>query len=233
MSKYKIVIDAGHGGKDSGAVGNSLKEKDINLRVTLKVGKELENLGYEVIYTRKTDLFLELHQRANIANQSNADAFVSIHINATENITAQGYETFSYPTSAKGARLAKDIHDSIIGAKLYTKNRGTKTANFAVLRQTKMPAALIELGFITNKEDVQLMTSKEDEFVEAIVKGINKYFGVKELEKDDIKGHWAEKEINKVIAEGVMIGDEKGFRPDEPVTRAELAVVLSRLLEKK
>lgn len=233
MAQNKIVIDAGHGGKDSGAVGNSLKEKDINLRVTLKVGKELENLGYEVIYTRKTDLFLELHQRANIANQSNADAFVSIHINAAENITAQGYETFSYPTSAKGARLAKDIHDSIIREKLYTKNRGTKTANFAVLRQTKMSATLLELGFITNKEDSKLIVSKEDEFVGAIVKGINKYFGVSEVNLEDYKNHWAKKHIDNVISKGIMLGDEKGFRPDEPVTRAELAVVVSRLLEKK
>lgn len=230
----KIMLDAGHGGKDPGALGNGLKEKDLTLRVVLKIGKKLEKTGYYLVgYTRKIDEYLSLMERANIANKFNADAFISVHINAAENITAQGYETFSYPTSSRGARLSKDIHSEIIEAGIYTKNRGTKLANFAVLRETIMPAALLELAFITNKEDSQLLIDKEDEFVEAIVKGINKYFGIKG-DRVDYKGHWAEKYIDNVMGEGVMIGDDNGnFRPNDIVTRAELAVVVSRLIERK
>lgn len=93
----RIVIDAGHGGKDPGAIGlNGLKEKDVCLAVALKLGKYIEdNLpDVEVFYTRKTDVFLELHERANIANKKNADLFISIHVNASTNRAAYGTETF-------------------------------------------------------------------------------------------------------------------------------------------
>ncbi|EOZ95134.1 N-acetylmuramoyl-L-alanine amidase [Indibacter alkaliphilus LW1] len=92
----RVVIDAGHGGKDPGALGSSSKEKDIALTVALQVGKYVEELlpGVEVIYTRKTDTFLELKERANIANRNKADLFISIHCNAAGNRSAYGTETF-------------------------------------------------------------------------------------------------------------------------------------------
>lgn len=92
----RVVIDAGHGGKDPGAIGAISKEKDIALAVALQVGKYIqENLpGVEVIYTRKTDVFLELKERSNIANRNKADLFISIHCNAATNRTAYGTETF-------------------------------------------------------------------------------------------------------------------------------------------
>jgi len=92
--KFVVVLDAGHGGGDSGNVGNGYKEKNIALNVTLEVGKELEkNKNIKVIYTRKTDVFIELHERANIANKADADLFVSIHCNAHHS-QASGTETF-------------------------------------------------------------------------------------------------------------------------------------------
>lgn len=175
----KVFLDAGHGGKDPGALGNGLKEKDITLPVTLKVGNILKEHGVTVGYSRTTDVFLELSDRAKKANSFGADIFVSIHCNAFNKSTAKGVETYSYPNSTKGAKLAKLIQDSVISEKLYTVNRGTKTANFAVLRETNMPAALIELAFITNSQDAEILKNRQDELAVAVAKGILYYLGVK------------------------------------------------------
>lgn len=192
----KVWLDAGHGGKDPGAVGNGLKEKDITLAITLKAGKELERHGIKVGYTRKNDKTVNLNSRGPLANKYSADVFVSIHTNA-HNSNAQGVETYSFPNSKNGARLAKLIQDEVLKAKLYTKNRGIKTANFAVLRQTRMPAALIETAFITNAQDAQLLKNKQNEFATAIAKGILSYFGIKyqEPKKEEPK---QQKELDKL-----------------------------------
>jgi len=175
----KVWLDAGHGGKDPGAIGNGLKEKDVTLAITKKVGDELKRHGVKVGYTRTTDKTVALNRRGPLANNFNADVFVSIHTNAFGNPSAQGVETYSYPGSSKGRNLAKDIHNEIVKAKLYSKNRGLKTANFAVLRQSRMPAALPEIAFITNKADAKLLKNKQDEFATAIAKGILKNLGIK------------------------------------------------------
>ncbi|WMM26808.1 N-acetylmuramoyl-L-alanine amidase [Tissierella sp. MB52-C2] len=182
----KVFLDAGHGGKDPGALGNGLQEKDIALSVTLKVGEILKRHNVEVIYSRTTDVFLELSERTNLANKANADIFVSIHCNAAENVNAKGVETFSYPNSTKGTALAKCIQDSILQSKIYTLNRGIKTANFAVLRQSNMPSALVELAFITNIDDFKILKDKQEELALAVAKGILNYLGVKYIEKTKI-----------------------------------------------
>ena len=174
----KVWLDAGHGGNDPGALGSGLKEKDITLAITLKAGKELERHGVKVGYTRKNDKTVNLNSRGPLANEYGADVFVSIHTNAFSNSNAQGVETYSFPGSSKGRNLANDIHNEVIKAKLYTNNRGLKTANFAVLRQTRMPAALVETAFITNKQDVQLLKNKQNDFAAAIAKGVLKYLGI-------------------------------------------------------
>lgn len=175
----KVHLDAGHGGKDPGATGQGLREKDIALSITLKVGKILERHGVKVSYSRKTDKFVELSQRAKMANKAKADVFVSIHCNAFEDKKAQGVEVFHYPNKSEGKKLAKSILDSIINAKLYTKNRGIKTDTFIVLKKTKMTAVVVELGFITNKEDAKILSGKQDAFAIAIAKGIlNNYLGI-------------------------------------------------------
>ena len=175
----KVVIDAGHGGKDSGAIGNGMYEKNITLPVALKVGEILTQHKVIVNQTRTTDTFVELKDRAAKANKWGADAFVSIHCNAFDNPAAQGTETFSYTNSTRGTALAKSIHDNIIAKKLYTKNRGIKKANFLVLRETKMVAALTELAFITNQQDAALLKTKQNEFAAAIAKGILDFLGIK------------------------------------------------------
>ncbi|SHF12070.1 N-acetylmuramoyl-L-alanine amidase [Tissierella praeacuta DSM 18095] len=179
----KVHIDFGHGGKDPGAVGNGLKEKDITLSVGLKIGEILKRHNVEVSYSRTTDTFIELSDRAKMTNQAKADIFVSIHVNSATNALARGVETFSHTGSSKGAILAKDIQDSIVQDKIFTVNRGIKTANFAVLRLTKMPAALAELGFISNSEDAKILRNKQSEIAESVAKGILKNLGIKYIEK--------------------------------------------------
>lgn len=180
----KIFLDAGHGGKDSGALGNGLKEKDIALSVTLKIGKILERHKVEVLYSRTRDEFIELRERANKANRENVHIFVSVHTNAFTNSSASGVETYSYPGSLNGAKLSKSIYESIVEDKVYTLKRGTKTANFSVLKNTNMPSVLVELGFITNKDDAEILKNKQDELATAISKGILKYLGLGYIEKE-------------------------------------------------
>lgn len=181
-----VTLDFGHGGKDPGATGNGLREKDITLNVGLKVGEILERHNVKVVYTRTTDKFIDLAPRASIANKANTDIFVSIHTNGFGDSSARGIETFSFPGSSKGVVIARDIHNAVLATKNYTINRGLKTANFAVLRLSKMPAALIELGFITNKDDANLLKTKQNEFALAIAKGILKNLGIKYVEEKKV-----------------------------------------------
>ena len=187
----KVFIDPGHGGKDPGAVGiNGLKEKDIVLSVSLSIGKVLKRHNVEVFYSRRNDEFIELSERAKIANTLGVDVFVSVHCNSFSNPQAQGLETFSHPNSKNGTALAKCIQDSLLNDKLYTKNRGLKTANFAVLRLTSMTSTLVELGFISNVEDVDILKNKQKELAESVAKGILDFLGINyiplKIEKEDL-----------------------------------------------
>lgn len=174
----KVFLDAGHGGKDLGALGNGLREKDIALSVALKIGNILEEHGVTVDYSRTADVFLELADRAARANSFSAHVFVSIHCNAFTDTWAKGVETYSYPRSTAGSSLSKSIQNSIIASEVYTINRGTKTADFVVLRFTNMPAALVELAFITNVQDAVILSNRQDDLAVAVSKGILDYLGV-------------------------------------------------------
>lgn len=177
MSKI-VHLDYGHGGHDPGAIGHGLKEKDIVLNIGQKVTKILEEHKVKVTHSRSTDTFVDLAERGRIANRHKADIFVSLHCNSFSSLTAQGIEVYSYPNSGAGKLLAKNILDSIVKGKLYTKNRGLKTNNFAVLRHSSMPACLVEFGFISNLEDVAILTNKQDELALAVAKGILNNLGI-------------------------------------------------------
>ncbi len=179
----KVFLDAGHGGKDPGGVGNGLREKDISLSVTMKVGKILKQHGVVVGYSRTTDIFITLGERSNMANRFSADLFLSIHCNAFGDGSASGVEVYSYLESKKGAELSKDIYENIIADKAYTQKRGVKTANFSVIKNTIMPAALVELGFITNQKDANILKDRQDDLAKALAKGILKNLGVEYVEK--------------------------------------------------
>ena len=181
-----VHLDFGHGGKDPGALGQGLKEKDIVLDIGLKTGEILEQRGVKVTYSRTKDEYISPSKRAKMANAQNADIFVSLHTNAYDGDT-RGVEIFHYPNKNEGRKLATSILDNIIKNQLYTRNRGIKTDTFTVLKRTKMTAALVELGFITDFEDANILKNKQDEFAEAIADGIINYLGVKNVTKSPSK----------------------------------------------
>ena len=178
----KVCIDAGHGGKDSGAVGAKVTEKWIALDVANRVATKLQNSGIEVVMTRDSDYFVELADRATISNNTGADIFVSIHCNSASE-SATGTEVWSYPGAAEDKQLAQSILDKLI-ARTGFQNRGVKEENFAVLRLTKCPAALVELGFISNPQEEQTMMGfdYQDQASTAIVEGIKEFAGIGEVE---------------------------------------------------
>lgn len=138
--KLIIVLDSGHGGTDPGAVGNGLQEKNITLDLVLRTGKLLEVRGAIVKYTRTTDVFISLNERARMANAWNANYFVSFHINSAANATASGFESFIYSEVNGGATAAyqNTIHRKVaaVFAAAGVPDRGQKKGNMAVLRET-------------------------------------------------------------------------------------------------
>lgn len=155
----KICLDAGHGGKDPGAMAKDLLEKDINLDVARKLKGMLEDLGHKVIMTRDIDVDTGLTERAFIANESGCELFVSIHANAASNKQANGFETFHYEGNKEGEELATAIQ-SVTEFFTSRNNRGAKgNKSFVVLKKTKMTAVLVELGFITNDIEKKLLES--------------------------------------------------------------------------
>lgn len=223
--KFKVVLDAGHGAKDFGAIKNTFVEKNIALAVVQKVGKLLDRQpNVDVIFTRNSDVFIELVERANIANRANADLFVSVHCNSNPNPDAYGTETYvmgltkvksnlevaknenevitlesdyklkyggydpKSPESITGIILQQEEHlnNSIavaskiqddFSSQLSRKSRGVKQAPFMVLHKTSMPSVLIEMGFISNKNEGQYLNSEEgqNEIAKAIADAVMGY----------------------------------------------------------
>ncbi len=153
--KYVIALDAGHGGSASGAYYEKTAEKDLTLSMTLKLERILRALGYQTVLTRWGDTYMDLYERAEIANEAGADIFVSVHCNAAEkNPDFQGLYVYHYPGSQVGAALAQSIQTAacdFTGAV----DREIDKANFVVLRETTMPAVLVETGFMTCHEELE------------------------------------------------------------------------------
>lgn len=174
-----IVIDAGHGGKDGGAQGvlngNNIYEKNLTLSIAKKVQTLVENAGYRVVMTRSADTYPQLEERSNLANAVNAAMFVSIHINSAESSSAAGTEVYYSEKNngtaygAASEQLAENILDGML-EKMNTRDRGVKTANHVVTRTSKMPAVLLEVGFISNSEELAKMC--DDNFQNKVAEGI-------------------------------------------------------------
>lgn len=160
MINLKIFIDPGHGGTNVGAVANGLKESDINLSVSLKLGSILKDNRYEVKYSRESNTNLTLFERAEMANNWNANYFVSIHCNSAASRQANGSETFVYKLGTSTAAYGESIQTQLV-LQNGLKNRGLKEADFTVLVATKMPAALVELAFISNPYEAKLLSLPE------------------------------------------------------------------------
>ncbi len=183
----KIVIDAGHGGKDSGAQSdkNRYEEKKLTLQTAQLVQKFLNEMGYDTYLTRDEDQYVSLDERARIANAINAHLFVSVHYNFSHSSDAEGIEVFYYKDvkNPESLRLleSKKLGESVLDRILKhtgAQSRGVKTANFAVIRETKMPAILIEGGFLSNPAERERL--KDPQYCRfmalGIAKGIDRYF---------------------------------------------------------
>ncbi len=185
---YKIIVDAGHGGYDGGASYNGRLEKDDTLRLALAVGNILSDMGYDVEYTRTSDVYDSPVQKARIGNESGADLFVSIHRNSspTPN-TYKGVQTLVYEDVGLKANLARSVNNELekVG---YRNINVVERPNLAVLRRTKMPAILVETGFINNDEDNALFDNSFDETARAIATGIDdtiRAAGLKAVTQDE------------------------------------------------
>ncbi|KAJ49866.1 N-acetylmuramoyl-L-alanine amidase [Clostridium tetanomorphum] len=185
-SRYVVVVDPGHGGYDSGAVGpTGVREKDVTLSVGLKVGNILQSKGVKVVYTRTSDNVSwpsderkDLQKRVEISDSVKPNYFVSIHCNSADTPSARGTETYYSSGSIAGQKLAEYVQSELI-KKLGTYNRGVKTAGYYVVKNTEAPSILAELEFICNPTYEQKL--KSDEFqskaAEAIANGVLKALG--------------------------------------------------------
>ena len=194
-TKRAIFLDPGHGGSDSGAVSNGLREKDLTLSVYNKVSSRLASLGYSVLTSRNTDKDVGLVDRADQANKSNADMFLSIHFNAGGRGASYGIETYYYKAHPeyipainkakhndperleKSRKLAQKIQQSLV-RKTGAYDRGVKRETFAVLRETSIPSILVELGFIDNQAEANKIKTNEyqEKLADGIVDGIVEYY---------------------------------------------------------
>ncbi len=174
--KVLVVLDPGHGGKDSGAPGlGGLLEKDVVLPISTKVARILEQNGVQVVLTRDADFFVELQGRVDIAKRVNATLFVSIHANSVDNRPdVNGLEVYYYDS---GYGLAETVRQTILQNISTLNNRGTRKARFYVLRKNSMPAILVETGYMTGREDNPRLGSSEyqSRMAEGIARGVLNY----------------------------------------------------------
>lgn len=175
MSKT-IIIDPGHGGFDPGAVFGNRREKDDTLRLALAVGRELEDEGYNVIYTRKDDRYDSPYDKAQIANNAGGDLFLSFHRNFAERPDLyQGVQALVYGQNPTALRVAKDVNEEL--ERIGFENIGIEERKeLVVLRRTNMPAVLLEVGFINSSVDNKIYDEKFSEMVDAIADGIKSAF---------------------------------------------------------
>jgi len=196
MMNKIICLDAGHGGTDPGASGNGVIEKNITLDVVKKAGKMLESNGFKVIYTRTTDSYPNLNERCKIANYNNVNLFISVHVNSAANISASGTETLCYSQNS----FAKIMQNNLIKS-LHRKDRGVKERkDLAVLNGTKMLSILVELAFLSNKEEAELL--KKDSFLSSAAKAITNavcdYYTVKNVTESIIINNTTKPSTNKI-----------------------------------
>ena len=194
-SKRLIFLDPGHGGSDSGAVGNGVREKDLTLSIYNKVSKKLSDLGFSLLTSRNVDKDVGLVERAEQANNVSADMLLSIHFNSGGRGVARGIETYYYQAQAdripqinkdnhnnaerldKSRRLAQRVQQNLL-YQTGAMDRGVKRASFVVLRETSIPSILVELGFIDNPWEVSKIKTNEyqEKLADGIVDGIVEYY---------------------------------------------------------
>lgn len=176
-----VVIDAGHGGTDPGAIGYKndkivARESRINLAIALLVGKKLADSGVEVVYTRNEDKYITLQERSDLANGLDCDLFVSIHCNSIENPEISGTQVYYHPTSETGSLLADNIYKNMVDMTPLAPMGKQNGAHLFVIRTTVAPAVLVETAFISNESDREYLMKEanQETMAEAIFQGIIK-----------------------------------------------------------
>ena len=177
-SPYTIILDAGHGGNDSGTIEQSVAEKDINLSIVLKMKELLERKNIQVILTRDKDIYMELEERTQVAKDQEADLLLSIHCNYYEDDSSiRGLECYYSQDSAEGKYYAEKLIENL-KEKGSIFSRNAKPANYHVLKNVSIPSVLIETGYLSNSKDRKDLTSEDyqeklaAELVEGILKGL-------------------------------------------------------------
>lgn len=161
LSGRRIVVDPGHGGVDPGAIGpGGTLEKDVVLAIALRLKDLLEAAGAQVLLTRADDRFVGLYDRAGLADDAGGEVFVSIHSNSSERRTVQGTETYHHRSAEAGGRLAEALQRRV-SAMLGRPDRGVRQADYVVVREPHMPAALVEVAYLSNAEEEQLLRSSD------------------------------------------------------------------------
>lgn len=178
QEKYTVVLDAGHGGEDGGTVEQTATEKEINLAVVLKMRELLENQGICVVLTREQDIFIRLEERVRVANGEKADLFVSIHCNYYEKDSSiYGLECYYCKGAEDGKYYAERILDTIEKSGEIV-SRNAKPSGYYILKNTTVPAVLVETGYLSNYNERNQLISGEyqgklaQELVEGIVEGL-------------------------------------------------------------
>ena len=173
---YKVFIDAGHGGSDPGALGFGYRESDLNLQIAKKIESKLKSRGIDVKMSRSSDIYYSLSERAEMANDYGADAFVSIHQNSAESASANGIETYYNRNKEEEKPLSNDVQTQVIN-KTGATNRGVKNAEFTVLVKSNMISALVECGFISNESEVKNLSDSDyqDKLATGRADGIENY----------------------------------------------------------
>lgn len=229
--KRIVVIDPGHGGSDPGAVGpTGLKESIVAWNIACIVADLLERYGITVIFTRNGEERVSINKRIEIANYSKTDYFVSIHINSATNPLATGTETFAYAKGVEGDRLAHSIQRNLVQA-IGLADRGVKYNSLQVVRDTTMPACLVEVAFINNPAEEKLL--KDVEFLEraalGIARGILEHLEIDYIPKEDKPMSWEEKQglehLESLVKKGII--DSPDYWKDKILDNMPVWAILS------
>ncbi|SDD24727.1 N-acetylmuramoyl-L-alanine amidase [Paenibacillus sp. UNCCL117] len=245
-----VVVDAGHGGSDPGAIGvNGLQEKVVNLDISRKVRDLLMERGYDVRMSRDSDIYLSLSERVAYAKAQQADLFVSIHANSYSNPSTRGamvlyyddaYPQASYPASeemralsSESRELAQRVLDGFLASAGGT-NRGLVPSAVYVVRMGNIPSILVETAFLSNAEDAAMLStdSARNLMAVGIADGIEAYMPAAADGFADIRSHWAREAIIRLKEQGIVDGSPGGrFEPARALTRAEWVTLLGRVFD--
>lgn len=242
----KVVIDPGHGGSDSGAIGvNGLQEKNVNLDIAKRLQSILQAKGYEVKMTREQDIYVSLASRVEFSDQASPDLFVSIHANDYQNPQTKGtlvlyydddYPQARYPANdamksltSESKRLAQNILQEVVKA-AGTVNKGLVPSSAYVVRSGTVPSVLVETAFLSNADDAALLADKgaRESIARGIANGIEAFQPAQTEGFADLNGHWAKDAILKLWKKGIVEGEGNRFYPNRALTRAEFVTMLER-----